>query len=435
MHMSHGNTAGVGDALVKLRVCNIAGLQQHGRSEFLAEHTVDFMAVTETHANAYTQKSFVRELQEHAVLFGEPVRDRGFAGVAFMYRKSSAWSVKAVPFISGKCERFYSDARLLCVQIFRSSERRSIIVYVICGKSGARWEADKKEYNKQLLRAVHEDSIQRGDIATIVCGDFNLTVNDAPEEVGLYQKSRWVDAAIFGIHGFDDRPTSLKGTGARIDLAFFNQTASVLAKGYDLLEGINSGDHRMLDLTLVSPIAAQFWYMTKRIGSAEAYSKPSESYIAPHVSTDHHLRAKLLQGDLDGAFDLWCRRAEGLLSHIPLVGGGYDWGNGRGKTSLRRMTVLPPEGVAGADTVRCRKLAKAMRQLQELDRMNVWAYRAELTIAHLKRFVNEEKGDFGRIAQPLLRDTLTRDKLGQLQKLVGEEYTIVGLSAKMRRNV
>ena len=56
------------------------------------------------------------------------------------------------------------------------------------------------------------------------------------------------------------------------------------------------------------------------------------------------------------------------------------------KTSLRRMTVLPPEGVAGADTVRCRKLAKAMRQLQELDRMNVWAYRAELTIAHLKRF-------------------------------------------------
>ena len=70
------------DALVKLRVCNIAGLQTAWvEVNFLAEHTVDFMAVTETHANAYTQKSFVRELQEHAVLFGEPVRDRGFAGV------------------------------------------------------------------------------------------------------------------------------------------------------------------------------------------------------------------------------------------------------------------------------------------------------------------------------------------------------------------
>lgn len=35
-----------------LRVCNINGLQKDGRREFLYDSTVDFMAITETHANA-----------------------------------------------------------------------------------------------------------------------------------------------------------------------------------------------------------------------------------------------------------------------------------------------------------------------------------------------------------------------------------------------
>ena len=129
-----------------------------------------------TRANAYTQKSFERGLREHAVLFCHPVCDRGFAGVAFMYRKSAAWAVRSVAFLHKPCERFYADSRLMCVQLFRVDERRSVIVYVLYGKSGGRCEPEKKKYNAHLPEAVHEDSLRSGDVATNVCGDMNITM-------------------------------------------------------------------------------------------------------------------------------------------------------------------------------------------------------------------------------------------------------------------
>lgn len=302
MHSLHGNTGTSDETMVHLRVCNIAGLQKPGRSEFLTEHTVDFLALSETHANAYTQKSFARELREHAVLFGDPVHNRGFAGVAFLYKKSSAWAVKEVPFLSSKCQQFYNDARLLCVQIFRSNQQRSLVVYVVYGKSGARWEPPKKECNKQMLKAILEDSVLRGDVATVFCGDINLTVEDAPDVFDSFQKSRWVDTAWFGVEGFDGRPTSLKGNGARIDLSFVNQTASCLIQKYQLLDGVNPDDHRILDITLRFPLACQHWYMTKRIGHREEYSKPPHDYVPPHITTDEQIRKYLTEMRIDDAY-------------------------------------------------------------------------------------------------------------------------------------
>lgn len=149
MHNLHGNT-------LSLRICNINGLDKPGRKEFICDETFDFMSLTETHANQYRQATFTRDLQEHGCFWGKPMGNRQFAGVAFVYRKASAWAVHKVDFKNGDCERFYNDGRLLRVQIFRQLQRRSIVVYVVYGKSGGRWEADKKRYNCSLLKAVHE---------------------------------------------------------------------------------------------------------------------------------------------------------------------------------------------------------------------------------------------------------------------------------------
>ena len=169
-----------------------------------------------------------------------------------MYRKSSAWSVKGSAIYLRQNVKD-SILMLACYvyKFFRSSERRSIIVYVICGKSGARWESGQEgiqtnSFCVQCMRIPFSVGILQLLFVVI----FNLTVNDAPEEVGLYQKSRWVGRCHFSVFmGLMTDLRPLKGTGARIDLAFFQPGLRLfLAKGYDLLEGINSGDHRMLDL-------------------------------------------------------------------------------------------------------------------------------------------------------------------------------------------
>lgn len=214
-------------------------------------------------------------------------------------------------------------------------------------KSGARWEPAKKEYNKQSLRAIHEDSILRGDVATVFCGDANLTVEDAPDVFDSFRKSRWVDSAWYGIGGFDDRPTSLQGNGARIDLAFVNHTASSPVFHYQLVEGVNKDDRRMLDTSLRVPLACQYWYMSKRIGARDDHVNPPHDYVPPHIATDERIRRCLLEKKIDEAYKRWVKNAEGWFNKIPLVKGGC--GSGVGKTSLRRLTVYPPEGTAGAD--------------------------------------------------------------------------------------
>lgn len=82
-----------------------------------------------------------------------------------------------------------------------------------------------------------------------------------------FQRARWTDPPFFGMGGFNAAPTSLKGQGARTDIALLNQTAGTLARGYNLSPGINPKDHCVVNVSLALPCAAQTWYMPRTIGS------------------------------------------------------------------------------------------------------------------------------------------------------------------------
>ena len=61
-------------------------------------------------------------------------------GVAFAFRKLSAWAARKLELLSPLRKQFYDEGRLMAVQLHRSSERRSLVAYVLYGVSGARWE-------------------------------------------------------------------------------------------------------------------------------------------------------------------------------------------------------------------------------------------------------------------------------------------------------
>ena len=307
------------------------------------------------------------------------------------------------------------------MQIFRSDEKRSVILYIIYGKSGARWEPSKRDYNRQMLSAIHEDSVLRGDLATIICGDFNLTVEDATDVFNLYKKSRWVDAALFGNTGFDDRPTSMKGHGARIDMALLNHTAASLACQYDLMDGINTEDHRILDIKMHVPCAAQHWYMPKRCSNA-IYQYPSSGYEPPQIERDKRIQQHLAKNNLEDAYKQWSLNAENLLATIPATDKTVSFSHGRGRTAWRRLTVYPPEGFADTDTVWCRQLAKALRQVEELVRMQVWGHRADNTYNNLRKFIIREQNNFTTGVLQLVPEKINRQTLEPLQSLISQEY-------------
>ena len=318
------------------------GLQKPGRREFICDETVDFMALTETHANHYMQSTLPHELHEHACIWGCPMENRRFAGVAFLYKKSSVWAVQKVPFVNKTCEAYYRDGRLLCVQIFRSMQRRSFILYILYGKSGGRWEADKRRYNCNLIQAVHEDSVMRGSMATVMCGDFNMTVQDVSDAFAKLKRDRWCDSALYGMHGFDDQPTSLQGKGARIDLAFFNESATSLIHSYNLRDGVPGARHMVLDLSFKDLLASQVTYTQKTVACRGKFQKPPPNYEPPLISVGLEMRALLSQNNTEDALTLWNNRAESFLKMIPTEGGSFVSGRGRGKVGVRRVCVCSP---------------------------------------------------------------------------------------------
>ena len=133
--------------MFSLKVCNIDGLQKDGRWEFVCDNLVDFMALTETHATDFVHTKFDKKVADspYGILWGEPLGDRLYAGVAFVYRKSSAWSVQKIEFQHHPCNKFYREGRLMAVQVHRSSQKRSCIFYILYGIAGARWDAGKRE--------------------------------------------------------------------------------------------------------------------------------------------------------------------------------------------------------------------------------------------------------------------------------------------------
>ena len=133
--------------------------------------------------------------------------------------------------------------------------------------------------------------------------------------------------------------------------------------------------------------------------------------------------ARLLRrGLVDDAYGEWCKRAERILCSIPTTTGAQDYGRGRGAVAFRRLCVYPPERHAGAETVWMRKVAKALRRAEELGKMKVWGYRAEITMGHLRSFAREVRGPFADEFVPVVMRTLSCEVVTEMCGLLSAEY-------------
>ena len=420
MHIIHGNPAGY----FTLHVGKMNGLQKDGRWEFITEHLVDYMAITETHATAYVQKTLDKKISgtEHGIIWGHPLDDRNFSGAGFVYKKSSSWIVRAVPFLEPECDRYFKDGRLLAVQLFRSDEKRSFIIYVLYGISGARWEIPKREYVQKLIAAIHRDSVQRGGLATVICGDFNLEVSDFTVQYEQLRTDHWVDAAYFGTNGFCNDNTSYKGKGSRIDLAFVNTCAAGALQSYSVQEGVIKNDHGMLQLVFHGPLASQTWKMPRQGEKPISYNKPPADFVPERIFPDTDLHIALRMGNMDKAYLLWCRRAERLLRQIPREDGTYTEQCHRGNTSVRKLCKFPPEQAATMVDVWSRKLARALRRVEALQCMQQWHHRAQQTFTHVRQFFNNEQRHFITPSRTFGDDSLGQAVLKEMETLLRTEY-------------
>ena len=96
-----------------------------------------------------------------------------YGGGDYGYRTKAAWAVRPIVF-----DKAFRDGRLVVVELFRGTGKRSFIICCVYGHAGSRWEAEKKRALTSMLKGIFEDAVSRGDVPTLAIGDYNTQVSE-----------------------------------------------------------------------------------------------------------------------------------------------------------------------------------------------------------------------------------------------------------------
>ena len=90
------------------------------------------------------------------------VPENHYTGVALMVKHSSCWATQELRWSEDcPCYPYWRANRLLAIQIWLGNGGTSVLVYVVYGPSGARWERHKHQYLHSLLDALGQDIAAR----------------------------------------------------------------------------------------------------------------------------------------------------------------------------------------------------------------------------------------------------------------------------------
>ena len=152
-------------------------------------HEHDFTALVETHCTEHMQKSLPFVAKDFHILWGAPIKQGARTGVAALVKKGCCWNTKIVSLTNSPCEKYFNIGRLLLVQLFYGKGNRSILIYIVYGQAGSRWEQSKKDELESMIAAITHDMNGRGSVPALIDGDFNIQISiREKQEVLLTEK-------------------------------------------------------------------------------------------------------------------------------------------------------------------------------------------------------------------------------------------------------
>ena len=341
MHMCHGNTQNT----FTLCVANTNGLSAEGRWEQVLNRCQSFTALTETHCTAPMQVSLPYVARDFHMHWGAPIQQGSRSGVAALVKKGSVWQSKTVSLENTPLDKYHKAGRLLLVQIFYGCGSRSMLIYILYGPAGARWEQTKKDEIEQIITDISLDIASRGSVPVCIVGDFNIQVSESRLLQKLLQTRQWFDAHQLGSLEEQQKNTSHTKNGSRIDFVFTNMLASTLVTTYKVVPGVLPQDHSEVHVTFNLPRSKQVRYVVslpnKHISAS--YDNVPDNYISPLVDSTTKIRQHLRRNHIDEAFQSWCDIAQDLLKRIPHTQSGqvlYDTGRHRGQVRFQKQCLF-----------------------------------------------------------------------------------------------
>ena len=396
MHILIGNTVSNNQPhehiSFNLIVANTNGLTVKGRWEQILSRCNDFTALVETHCTEHMQKSLPFVAKDFHILWGAPIKQGARTGVAALVKKGCCWNTKIVSLTNSPCEKYFNIGRLLLVQLFYGKGNRSILIYIVYGQAGSRWEQSKKDELESMIAAITHDMNGRGSIPALIVGDFNIQISESNLLQKLLFTKQWYDANCLGSADEKVKNTSHKNSGSRIDFVFANTMAVGLLKTYQVVPGVLPDDHSEVHVTISLPRSTQVRYVISQPNQhlSTPYDEIPHEYVPPTIDSIAAVSKHLQKNNIDCAFQSWCSLAQEWLCKIPHTSGTsvqFDSGKHRGQVRFQKQCAFPRQTHAHTLNLHSRRIACALGRVQELQKIVTHGTQSQNTWKNLRKVI------------------------------------------------
>lgn len=185
------------DSFLQVGTINTNGLADAAKRIAVQNSGYDIIALTETHLQSHLHNAYSEQWKQfHCVYSPDPSHNHHNV-VAILVNRSKIWKATQIKWPDASpCHKFAAASRLTAVQVWFGHGGCSLIIYNLYAPSGARWEEPKRRQLYELLDAVAEDNVMRGQIPSIMIGDFNMTIAESPKMSMMLRNRTWCDARL-----------------------------------------------------------------------------------------------------------------------------------------------------------------------------------------------------------------------------------------------
>lgn len=221
------------------------------------------------------------------------------------------------------------------------------------------------------VRSHHRaDQVSRGQIASLLVGDFNMPIHEDSIFAAALHKKSWYNVANIGAPGVREKPTCHVGSsqGSQIDFILTNVALIDQFHNFQVDKISAIKDHSLLQVDLHLPCPMQTRASLRNPIKLPELVLPTPEDDLLSCQLGRNFDSLIRNGQVDKAFDAWAREANRILLHVAKSQGFQNDTQRaqRGKIVFHAQRRHPPAIGAQASTLQTRRLWKAYNRATEV---------------------------------------------------------------------
>lgn len=257
----HGNTK-ISNANYSLSIgtLNVGGLSSIIKRKQICDFSLDVCGITESHLTDDLHSRTSEVFPSYYCVFSPDQADRQFSGVSILLSKTAFWQITPIKWNpDDACYKYHQDCRLVAAQAWLGHGVTSILFYVAYGPSGSRWENHKRTYLNNMLDAITEDVISRGQIPAVLLCDLNMPISESSKIRAMIRSQTWNNASSLASHEHINTPTCHPGKrkGSQIDFIFTSASFYDQLFQYEVTKFVPFKDHSLVSVRCKVPAPIQ----------------------------------------------------------------------------------------------------------------------------------------------------------------------------------